>query len=171
MGPSAFLPKAEAFPCAAAESPGRAAPGPAKGRRQRGSQRRGEPRRTCGRGPPGHLQPAPRPFFCGAAAFAKNPVLNGSNPRYFHGRFAGEGRPWRAGLPEPLSPLPALLCQGNLCGFTSARPNSEGWCGDAQRLPGVVPRRALPASSAEDPFTSNCQKINVLRTALLICYN
>lgn len=119
MGASTFPPKAEAFPCAAAESPGRAAPGPAgaggSGGCRSAESRAGEVQLqgpTAARRVTSIPLPAILPLFWGAAAFAEYPALNGSNPRYFHSQFAGEERPRRAGLPESLSPPPARFLAG-----------------------------------------------------------
>lgn len=121
----------------------------AGGCRQRVSQGCGEPERS-----PRPSPPPPLARFWGRPRLTS--VTRGERPALFSRLMCrGGGR----GLLRPLSPPLVRLPVG---------PNAAGG-GD---LPGVrLRRRALPASSGRNLFTSNYQKMNVLRTALLICYN
>lgn len=155
-------------------------------------RRKGAETRTGGAAlRPGEVasHPLPRPLFWGAAAF-NTPYSAGAHGVIFPADVRAQGRPRRGGgrgLPEPLSPPLARLVarkpspvrpgeakRGGRAAGAGAPSSSPGSCpaGPAGAAPGPgLRRRALPASSARNLFTSNYQKINVLRTALLICYN
>lgn len=167
-----FLARPQSLPGELRRAPqGQEAAGVAKARRA-AQERCSFKARPQPAGSPPSRSPPPSPSFGGRLRSLNTPYSTGATRAIFTASLQARGARGGRGCPSPPRLLLHVFWQGNLCRFTSAGPNTAGgWSGGAQRLPEVVPRRALPASSAEDLFTSNYQKINVLRTALLICYN
>lgn len=129
----------------------------------------------------GHLAsrpPPPRTLFWGRRRLFNTRYPTGAPRVIFTADLQGRRRPGAARVPlaspRTFAAREIFAGSGRREAGAGAPANSPGSCpaAPAGAAPGPgLRRRALPTSSARNLFTSNYQKINVLRTALLICYN